>query len=80
MNKKKQAGVLGAILVAIAGGSYAISFDFSSTTETNISGDTNIGDVITNLDIDIDTLREICDSGIVPEEYQAACNVLDLIP
>jgi len=81
LNKKQGIGAsLAAIAIAIAGGSYALTFDFSSTTETNISGDTNIGDTITNLDIDIGDLKEICASGIVPEKYMAACDVLELIP
>ncbi len=40
MNKTKTAISIGAILLALAGGSWALSFDFSQTTTT-------IGDTIT---------------------------------
>lgn len=66
MNKKKQVGVLGAILIAIAGGSYAFTFDFSSTTSTevNIGGDTNIEEGDTLIDLNATDIEEIIDTAI----------------
>ena len=78
MSKKTKVGIPIAVLTiiaGIAGGSYA--FDFSTTTSTTISDDDT---TITNLDIDVNVLKEICRSGSIPEKYQGACDVLELLP
>jgi len=78
MNRKTKVGIPLAVLTiiaGIAGGSYA--FDFSTTTTTTISDD----DItITNLDISIDALKQICRDVEIPEQYQGACDILELLP
>ena len=69
-------GILGAILVAIAGGSYAISLDFS---QTSIQGDT-ITTIANNLNIDVNDLRAICDEIEIDQKFKSACDALRLIP
>lgn len=69
-------GILGAILVAIAGGSYAISLDFS---ETNIQGDT-ITTIANNLNLDVNDLRALCAETEIEQKFESACNALRLIP
>lgn len=76
MGKKQKVGICVATLLAVLGGSWA--FDFSQTTISDIDTTINEGDL--NIDIDIADLREICDSGLVPEKYQGACDLLDLLP
>lgn len=85
MVSKKQVGIPVAIITVIAGiagGSYA--FDFSQTTtddhstninstETSISGDTNIYQDFKDEVIDQVTLAGICLQDVIPEEYRKAC-------
>jgi len=78
LNKKKSAGILGALLVAIAGGSYAFTFDFSSTTTTTIGGDTNID--ITQEGEDYCRLAYLaCEEDIIPERYEDICPIIELV-
>jgi len=77
MVDKKKAGVgIMALLVAIAGGSYA--FDFSQTT-TTISDD-DVTNILTNLNLDLGDLKEICNDIEIPEKYQGACDLLGALP
>ena len=69
-------GILGALLVAIAGGSYAVSLDFS---QTSIQGDT-ITTIANNLNLDVDDLRALCDETEIDQKFESACNALRLIP
>ena len=83
MVSKKTAGVSAiALLTAIAGGSYAISIDFSQDNDTTITdshdtssvGDTtNIYDNLKDEVIDKVTLAGICLQDVIPEEYTEAC-------
>ena len=80
MKKKKaaQASIVGAILLAIAGGSYAISLDFSSTTTTTIGGDTNID--ISQEGEDYCRLAHLaCEDDIIPERYEDICPIIELV-
>lgn len=66
MDKKKTAGIIGAIILALAGGSWALSFDFSSTTtsEINIGGDTTIEEGDTIIDLNATEIEEIIETAI----------------
>ena len=78
MVDKKKAGIgIMALLVAIAGGSYA--FDFSQTT--TIISDDDVTNILTNLnlDLDVDDLKELCAGEAIPEKYQGACDALVLL-
>lgn len=78
MEKKAKICIPVAAILAVLGGSWG--FDFSQTTTTISDIDTTINEGDINVDISLDDLREICDSGIVPEKYQGACDLLDLLP
>lgn len=82
MAKKKTMGILGALLIAIAGGSYAMNFDFSSTTTTTI-GDIDLSDssvvnnyVLDNYGVDIDEFKRMCEEGILPQEATVFCRLI----
>ena len=83
MEKKKTVGILGALLVAIAGGSYALNLDFSSTTTTTIGGDIDLTDssvvnnyVLDNYGVDIDEFKKMCEEGILPQEARVFCRLI----
>jgi len=77
MASKKAVGTIAAILIALAGGSWALSFDFSQT-ETNIGGDTNID--ISNEGDDFCELAIVaCQEDLVPEKYEDICPVIDIV-
>lgn len=74
---KSQGFVIALITALVGGGSL---FTYSSVVTTNISDiDQNIFNEL-NLDIDVEELRELCRSGEIPEKYQSACSVLELLP
>jgi len=87
MEKKKQLGVVGALLLAIAGGSYAISLDFSQTTSivgdtiTTVTGDT-INNFLADEGITLDDLRTLCanEQMEIFKTYQKECELLELLP
>ncbi len=75
MQKKKSAGVLMLLATAIAGGSYAISLDFS---ETNISGDTISGDTFIGGLLDEKAIAEagldiVCNLENIPNDMIQTC-------
>ena len=83
MEKKKTVGILGALLVAIAGDSYALNLDFSSTTTTTIGGDIDLTDsslvnnyVLDNYGVDIDEFKKMCEEGILPQEARVFCRLI----
>jgi len=87
MDKKKSLGIVGALLLAIAGGSYAISLDFSQTTSivgdtiTTVTGDT-INNFLANEGITLDDLRSLCASQQMEifKDYEKECALLELLP
>ncbi len=68
MNKK---AFTVAILTLIIGGSGTFLYIDMSTNIFNNNE--------TNIDIDLDTLRELC-AGDVPQEYRASCDLLKRFP
>ena len=70
---------IGSILGVGEGTSW--TFDWSTTTITTISDDdvTTINEGDINVDIDLEDIREICASEIVPKKYQGACDLLEFI-
>lgn len=77
MSKTKVVIALIGLLTAIIGGGAAISFDFSSNSETNIGGDT----IFNNL-VDLDVIRDIgediaydvvCGVEPIPDNYISLC-------
>ena len=73
----KKIGAIIAIIAAIVGGGSL--FTYSSMVITTITGDT-ITDITTNLNIDIDDIKEICATVEIPKKYQAACDLLEGLP
>lgn len=87
MEKKKSLGIVGALLLAIAGGSYAITLDFSQTTSivgdtiTTVTGDT-INNFLSDKGITLDDLRALCESEQMDifKTYAKECELLELLP
>ena len=73
---KKIVGIIAIIAAIVGGGSL---FTYSNTVITTITGDT-ITDITTNLNIDIDDIKEICKSEDIPKKYQAACDLIEGLP
>ena len=73
---KKITAIIAIIGVLVGGGSL---FTYSNTVITSITGDT-ITDITTNLNIDIDDIKEICLTEDIPKKYQAACDLLAGLP
>jgi len=77
MDKKKSVGVLMILATAIAGGSYAISLDFSNTMNQisgdTISGDTFIGGLLDEKKIAEAGLDIVCNLANIPEGYEETC-------
>ena len=78
MDKKAKVGIPLALIAAIAGGSYAFTFDFSQTTETNISGDTNIN-IETEGEDYCELARLACEEDLIPEQYEAVCPIINTV-
>jgi len=76
MNDKQKYGIIIAIIGIFSGGGL---ITYSVTTTNIVDIDQNIFNEL-NLDIDVEELRGLCDSGDIPEKYQSACSVLELIP
>jgi len=76
MDKKIILALIGIIAAVLGGGSF---ITYSNIVTTTITGDT-ITDITTNLNIDIDDIRELCKSPDVPKKYQAACELLEGLP
>jgi len=73
---KKIVIALISVLAAVVGTGSFIAIDMS---ETNITGDT-ITDITTNLNIDLEQIKEICLTEDIPKQYQAACDLLEGLP
>ena len=73
---KKIAAIVAIIAAIVGGGSL---FTYSSTVITNIQGDT-ITDITTNLNIDLEEIKEICRTEDIPQKYQAACDLIEGLP
>ena len=70
-----------AVLGAIGAGGLALNFDFSqtttTTTETNIGGNTVINNYISdNFGVDVNVFREMCLNDEVPEEARVYCRLI----
>ena len=80
MQKKKSATII-ALIAAVASGGIALSFDFSQTTISNITGDT-INNFLENKGITLDDLRTLCTNEQLDifKEYEEECKFLELLP
>ena len=77
--KKTLIGVPLAAIVAIAGGSFAFDFSQTTSTETNISGDTNVvvnNYIADNFGVDVNVFREMCRNDEVPDEAKVYCRLI----
>jgi len=75
MNDKQKYGIIIAIIGIFSGGSL-ITYSVTTTNITDI--DQNIFNKL-NLDIDVEELKQLC-KGEIPDKYQSACGILELIP
>ena len=76
MASKKAMATIGAILIALAGGSWALTLDFSQTTIGQI-GDNTINNIIKQeLGIDLTEFKKLCDEGTVHEEFKQYCSLV----
>jgi len=73
---KKIAAIVTIIAAIVGGGSL---FTYTNIVTTNITGDT-ITDITTNLNIDLEAIKEICRSGDIPKKYLAACDLIQNLP
>ncbi len=75
MDKKKSVGVLMLLATAIAGGSYAISLDFSNTmiSGDTISGDTFFGGLLDEKAIAEAGLDIVCNLENIPKDMKQTC-------
>jgi len=76
MNKKIGLALIGVVATLIGGGSF---ITYSNVVTTNISGDT-ITDITTNLNIDLDALKELCENEEIDEKYKVGCEMLQDLP
>jgi len=75
MDKKIALALIGLVAALIGGGSF-ISY---SNVVTTITGDT-ITDITTNLNIDLEALKKLCEDKEIPEKYKVGCEMLQDLP
>jgi len=73
MDKKIALALIGIVAALIGGGSF---ITYSNTVITTITGDT-ITDITTNLNIDIEALKKLCQDKEIPEKYKVGCEMLE---
>jgi len=72
MDKKIALALIGIVAAVIGGGSF---ITYSNTVITTITGDT-ITDITTNLNIDLEALKKLCEDKEIPEKYKVGCEML----
>ncbi len=77
MASKKQVGAgIIALIAAVAGGGFALSIDFSTTTTISDDDITIINEGDTDL---CPILKTVCYEDLVPDQYKNVCPLIDSI-